>query len=96
MVRELPDWVNSNSQVDEDIYGACLLALCLCVWRGEGGRIGSEKNTMASASTYFWDKDAPPALVLKPDMSYSCRFLEPFKLLPQCWNSAMTPSNDSV
>lgn len=52
----------------------------------EGG--GLNKGAVPSASTSFWEKGTPPALILKPDKSVSpCMSLTPFELLPQSWSS---------
>ena len=48
---------NSVSQVD-GVSDLCLLA-------GSVG-VGLRKGTVASASTFVWEKAAPPALVLMP------------------------------
>ena len=69
---------------DSDMAPICLPPL---------GGVGREdrrlrKGIMASASTFVWQKAAPPALALIPDNSvFPSMSLAPLELLPQHWSS---------
>lgn len=73
--------VNDISQVDGDSD-----TVPTCASRLSWGTV--QERTMASASTFAWERAAPPAPALKPNNSVpQCMSLIPFKLMPQRWSS---------
>ena len=61
--------VSGNYQCEATVLARLMESLIRCP-PASFEAVGLSKGTMASASTFLWEKDAPPALILKPDIKF--------------------------